>query len=229
MIFHAYVVGAQEANCYVVGDEQSREALVIDPGDNAPQLLEQFREHDLRVTAVLATHHHLDHTGGLHELLDALPEARFYMHRLDYPRIAQQISRASARTGRELAPPREPDRFLDHGDQLEVGGLTFTALHCPGHTPGSLCLYTAGGGAGGGPDTGIVFTGDVLFAGSIGRSDIPGGDGRQLIASIHEHLLTLPGETVVLPGHNQTTTIRDEHSLNPFLRDPDLAAGAAAE
>lgn len=229
MIFHGYVVGALGANCYVVGDEDSREALVIDPGDNAPELLEQFREHELRVTAVFATHHHLDHTGGLHELLAALPEARFYMHRLDYPRIAEQTSRATARMGRELTAPREPDRFLDHGDQLEAGGRTFTALHCPGHTPGSLCLYSAGDSAGGGPDGGLVFTGDVLFAGSIGRSDLPGGDGRQLIASIHEHLLTLPAETIVFPGHNQATTIRDEHSLNPFLRDPDLALGLDAE
>ena len=202
MIFLAYVVGAQEANCYVVGDEESREALVIDPGENAPELLEQFREHDLRVTAVLATHHHLDHTGSLHELLDALPDASFYMHELDYPRIAEQISRASARTGGELTPPREPDRFLDHGDQIEAGGRTFTALHCPGHTPGSLCLYTPGQ-----------------------RAGESSGDGPGLIAAIHEHLLTLPGETIVFPGHNQATTIRDEYSLNPFLHDPDLTAG----
>ena len=221
MIFKGYVVGAPEANCYVVGDEDSREVLVIDPGDDARQLLEQFRQHELRVTAVLATHHHSDHTGGVQELLDALPEAQFYMHRLDYAEIVNQSSGAGAGLGRESTPPREPDRFLEHGDEIAIGGESFTALHCPGHTPGSLCLYRAAGASG----EGMVFTGDVLFAGSIGRSDFRGGDSRALIASIHEHLLTLPTPTIVFPGHNQATTIGDEHALNPFLRDPDLAAG----
>ena len=221
MILQGYVVGGLGANCYVVGDEDNREVLVIDPGGDAPQLLEQFRQHEFRVTAVLATHHHSDHTGGVQELLDALPEAQFYMHHLDYAEITNQSSRARAGLGRESTPPREPDRFLEHGDVIEIGGQSFTALHCPGHTPGSLCVYRMAGASG----EGMVFTGDVLFQGSIGRTDFAGGDSRALIASIHQHLLTLPPKTIVFPGHNQPTTIGDEYALNPFLRDPDLAAG----
>ena len=222
MILQMYVVGALQANCYVVGDEQTREVLVIDPGDDAERLLEQLRERELRVTGVFATHSHLDHTGGVHELLEALPEARFYMHRLDYPQIAAQRSGARALMGREVSAPREPDRYLEHGDEISAGRHTFTALHCPGHTAGSLCLYGVhdaedGGDGGDGGGRGVVFTGDVLFAGSVGRSDFPGGDGAQLIASIRQQLLTLPDATTVLPGHNMATTISAEREHNPFL------------
>lgn len=207
MILQNYVVGRLSANCFVLADEQTNEALVVDPGDNAAELLEQFRERDFNVTAVLATHHHLDHSGGVHELLEALPDAKFYMHRLDYPQIAQSVATAAAWYGHEVTAPREPDRFLDHGDTIEIGNHSITALHCPGHTPGSLCLYVDG----------MVLTGDVLFQGSIGRSDFPGGDAATLIESIREHLLTLPDETKVLPGHNQPTTIGTERAHNPFL------------
>ncbi len=219
MILQGYVVGRLSANCFVLADEATNEALVVDPGDNAKELLEHFRERNFNVTGVLATHHHLDHSGGVHELLAALPDAQFYMHRLDYPQIEQSVATAAAWYGHEVTPPREPDRFLDHGDTIEIGSQSIAALHCPGHTPGSLCLYADG----------MVLTGDVLFQGSIGRTDFPGGDARTIIESIREHLLTLPAETIVFPGHNQATTIRDEHSLNPFLRDPDLALGLDAE
>ena len=207
MLIESFVVGRLQANCYAIGDEKSREVLIIDPGDNAPELLDRFREMELRVTGVLATHSHLDHTGGLHELLEGLPEAEFYMHRDDYAGIAQQAPSAPAWYGHEVTPPREPDRYVDHGDTIEIGNHSITALHCPGHTPGSLCLYVDG----------MVLTGDVLFQGSIGRSDFPGGDAATLIESIREHLLTLPDETKVLPGHNQPTTIGTERAHNPFL------------
>ncbi len=215
MILQAFAVGRLEANCYVVGDEESREVMVIDPGDDAPKLLEYFRARDLRVTTVFATHHHPDHTGGIHELLEALPEATFAMHRLDYPGVAQSASFAAAILGHELTPPREPDRYVEHGDTIEVGRHSFTALLCPGHTPGSLCLYGEH----------MVFTGDALFAGSIGRSDFPGGDAKQLVESIREHLLTLPDNTTVFPGHNGATTIGDERVVNPFLVNPRLTLG----
>ncbi len=215
MLVQGYVVGRLAANCFVLTDEESGDALVVDPGDNAVELLEQFRERKLNVTAILATHSHLDHSGGVHDLLEALPDANFYMHRLDYPQIAAQASMAAAWYGHEVTPPREPDRFLDHGDTIEVGDTSLTALHCPCHTPGSLCLYGEG----------TVFTGDVLFAGSVGRSDFPGGDAEALIRSIREHLLTLPDETSVLPGHNQSTTIRAERDQNPFLLDPRATLG----
>ncbi len=215
MILQGYVVGRIQANCYAVGDEDTREVLVIDPGDNVPELLERFREQDLRVTAVIATHQHLDHTGGIHELLEAAPEAKFYMHRVDYPGIAASAPSAAMWMGRPVTPPREPDRFLKHGDTLQVGRHSFTALHCPGHTPGSLCFAGEG----------VVFTGDVLFASSIGRTDLPGGDTRQLIESIRAHLMTLPDETRVFPGHNEATTIGDERQRNPYVVNPRATLG----
>ncbi|MBM3139592.1 MAG: MBL fold metallo-hydrolase [Chloroflexi bacterium] len=207
MILEGFVVGRIQANCFAVGDERTREVLVIDPGDQVVALLAEFHRRDFRVVAVTATHHHLDHTGGLHELLKALPEAEFLMHPLDYPQIAAGAPSAPAWYGRPVTPPRAPDRLLEHGEVVQVGAHAFRALHCPGHTPGSLCF--AGEGA--------VFTGDVLFQGSIGRFDFPGSDGRALIRSIRQHLLTLPDETVVYPGHGPATTIGDERRMNPFL------------
>ncbi len=159
---------------------------------------------------IVVTHHHLDHSGQAHELLEAHPEARFYMHRLDYPQIATAAASASSWYGHEVTAPREPDRLLEHGDSFEVGRHRFTVLHCPGHTPGSLCVYSD-------EQEGAVFTGDVLFAGSVGRSDFPGGDHDQLIRSISEHLTTLPDSTAVLPGHGPASTVIVEREQNPFL------------
>ena len=210
MILQGYVVGRLAANCMVIADDETRDALVIDPGDNATELLKQMVEQKFNVVGVLATHHHLDHTGGIHDMLEALPNAQFYMHQLDYPQIIAQAPTAEQWYGHAVTAPREPDRFLDHGDTIDVGSLSLTALHCPGHTPGSLCLFGEG----------VVLTGDVLFAGSVGRSDFPGGDAATLIRSIREHLLTLPDQTTVLPGHNQSTTVKQERETNPFLRDP---------
>lgn len=213
MILIALPVGRLQANCYLVGDEASREVLVIDPGDEAPRVLREVREQALRVVGVVVTHHHLDHSGAAAEVLSGSPDARFYMHRLDYPRIAESAPGAGQWYGHSVTPPPEPDRFLEHGDSIEVGRHSFQALHCPGHTPGSLCLYNADGADG----DGIVFTGDVLFSGSVGRSDFPGGDHNQLIASIKTHLLTLPDATLVLPGHLGGSTIERERRFNPFL------------
>lgn len=215
MILHSYTVGPLAANCYVAGDEESREVLVIDPGAAVPELLEKFRESDLKVTAVLATHHHPDHTGGIGEMLEALPDAAFYMHRLDYEQMAGSGGGGMRWFGQSSKPPREPDRYLDHGDTVQVGAHAFTALHCPGHTPGSLCYAGEG----------VVFTGDVLFARSIGRSDFPGGDARALLTAIRDHLMALPDETAVLPGHNERSTIGEERRLNPYVVNPGATLG----
>lgn len=210
MIRTAFVVGRIQANCFVVGDAQSGEVLVIDPGDDVAEVARELQRRELRPVAVLVTHHHLDHSGQAHELLETYPDAAFYMHRLDYPQIAASAPSAAAWFGHPVTPPREPDRFLDHGDTFAVGRHRMTVLHCPGHTPASLCVYSDF-------ERGLVFTGDVLFAGSVGRSDLPGGDHNQLIRSIEEHLTTLPDETVVLPGHGPASTVISERERNPFL------------
>lgn len=215
MLLQAFVVGRLQANCFAVGDEATREVMVIDPGDQAAALVDQFAQRDFRVTTVVATHHHLDHTGAIHDLLVALPEARFLMHALDYPQIAESAPTAVAWYGHPVTPPRAPDRWLEHGDEIVIGAHTFRALHCPGHTPGSVCI--AGDG--------VVFTGDVLFQGSIGRFDFPGSDGRALIRSIREQLLTLPDDTMVYPGHGAPTSIGEERAFNPYLVNPRAALG----
>jgi len=210
VLLRIYVVGPIQTNCYVVGDEETREVLVIDPGDSGPELLEALATDHLQVTHVFSTHHHVDHTAALHEVLTGAPEAQFAMSGLDYPLIAEFAPLAQQWYGREVTPPRAPDIDLQHGDVLRIGRREFTALHCPGHTPGSICLV----------GDGVAFTGDVLFQGSIGRSDLPGGDGRQLLESIHAQLLPLPDDTAVFPGHGPQSTIGAERTQNPFLQLP---------
>jgi hydroxyacylglutathione hydrolase len=221
VILETFAVGRLQANCYVVGDEDTREVLVIDPGDEGPALVEELAARGLRVVAVIASHSHLDHTGAVHDVLERLPEARFYMHRLDYPAIAVQAPSAPMWYGHDVTPPREPDRYVEHGEVLRAGRHEFTVLHCPGHTPGSICIYAP-------PEdgsAGSVFTGDVLFQGSIGRFDFPGSDGRALIRSIRDHLLSLPDDTAVHPGHGPSTGIAAERRHNPFLVNPRATLG----
>ena len=207
MILERLIVGRLQANCYLVGDEETREVIVVDPGDNALQIAEALRERAYGPVAVFVTHSHLDHSGGVHELLEAFPTAQFAMDPVDYEGMVMQAPTASSWYGHDVTIPRPPDRPLTHGDLLEAGQHRFTALQTPGHTPGSICLAGEG----------IVLTGDVLFQGSIGRFDFPGSDGPSLIRSIRQHLLTLPEETVVLPGHGAQTTVEVEARQNPFL------------
>lgn len=207
MILERFVVGRLQANCYVVGDEDTREVIIVDPGDNGEAIVREVRSRNYRPVAVFVTHAHLDHSGAAHEVLEGFPDAEFWMHQDDYDAIDPQKANASSWYGHPITVPRQPDRPLQHGEILHAGSLEFTALHTPGHTVGSICLA--------GP--GLVFTGDVLFQGSIGRSDFPGGDAQTLIRSIRDHLLTLPDDTMVLPGHNADTTIGTERTQNPFL------------
>jgi len=208
MIFQNFVVGRLQANCYVVGDEQTRDVMVVDPGDNGIELIEQFKQNDWNVTSVLVTHAHLDHSGAVFEILSSFPKAVFAMHELDYPLIAEQAPSASSWYGREISLPRVPDRYLLHGEKIQIGNsIEYKILFTPGHTPGHICIYGHG----------HVFTGDVLFQGSIGRSDFPGSNSEQLMNSIKDHLMSLSADTLVYSGHGPETTIENELQFNPFL------------
>jgi glyoxylase-like metal-dependent hydrolase (beta-lactamase superfamily II) len=209
MIFQNYVVGRLQANCYVVGDEQTQDVMIVDPGDNGAELVEQLKQNNWNVTWVLVTHAHLDHSGAVFDILSNFPKAIFAMHEVDYPLIGQQAPSASTWYGHEVSVPRAPDRYLVHGEKIQIGNLTeYEILFTPGHTPGHICIYGHS----------QVFTGDVLFQGSIGRSDFPGSNSEQLMNSIKEHLMTLPPDTVVHSGHGLETTIGNEIQFNPFLK-----------
>lgn len=193
-------------NAYIVGSKESGECILIDPGAQADLILREVEEAGLRVVLIVNTHGHGDHNGAVKEI-KARTSAEFRIHQADVRVMAASMSWAPMMIpGYEMPPP--PDGFLSDGDELRVGGVTLRVLETPGHTPGSVCFYGEG----------VVFTGDTLFKGSIGRFDLDGGNGPLLLESIESRLLTLPDETVVMPGHGEGSTIGDERLSNPFLR-----------
>jgi hydroxyacylglutathione hydrolase len=199
------VVGPLQVNCYIVADEKTRQAIVIDPGDDGEKVLDAVREQGLAVRYIVNTHAHFDHVGANKQVKDATG-AEILIHRED-DALLGNTARQARMFGMTAPASPKADRYLKHGDTVTVGDITLTVLHTPGHSAGGICL--AGGG--------VVFTGDALFAGSIGRTDLFGGDLMTLISSIKEHLLTLPDETVVLSGHGPGSTIGEERRENPFL------------
>jgi len=188
-------------NCYVVSDGD--EAIVIDPGDAAPELLAYLST--LKVTLVVNTHGHCDHCGGNAGVV-AATGAPLAIHRADVP-LLETLEHQGRMFGVPFPPSPVPDRFLEAGQVIKVGETQFEVRHAPGHSPGHVVLVTEG----------VAFVGDVLFEGSIGRTDLPGGDYGELIRSIHSQLLTLPDDTVVYSGHGPATTIGVERATNPFL------------
>jgi hydroxyacylglutathione hydrolase len=205
MKIHTLVVGAFEVNCYVVADE-ARRALVIDPGADADKVAAVIRRHDLSVAAYVCTHGHIDHVSGLAEVHRLFP-APIGMH----PRDAKwAFTQANQMLPFYPAPDQPPviERALADGQQWQDGDLKYQVLETPGHTPGGVCLYF--------PDEGVVFTGDTLFANSVGRTDLPGGNDRVLSQSLAK-LTALPDATRVCAGHGPETTIGQEKSANPFL------------
>lgn len=206
-----FPVGDLQANCYLVGCPRTREAAVVDPGGDAPRILDTLERAGLAPRWILATHGHPDHVAAARELQDRT-NARFAIHPDDIPLI-ERMEEASAWLGVPFAGVPGVGGALTDGAEISVGDLRLRVLHTPGHSPGSVCLLVeAPAGAGG-----RLLTGDTLFAGSIGRTDLPGGDGRRLLRSIHERLLALPDETPVLPGHGPETTIGEERRTNFFL------------
>lgn len=208
-------VGILQCNCSIVGDPVSREVLVIDPGDEVGRILELLGRHKLTVKAIVSTHAHIDHVGGLSKL-HKYTGAPVMMHREDVP-LYQAMDVQAAFLG--VAPPdvSEVHQFLTEGDTLEWGSLRAQVMHTPGHTPGSVSLYMP---ADGGKITLLhpqLFAGDTLFAGSIGRTDLWGGSMQQILDSLRRKLMELPDETLVHPGHGPRTTIGQERESNPFL------------
>ena len=197
-----------QCNCSIFGDEQTHEAIVIDPGDNIDDILAILEKHALKVKAIVITHAHIDHIGGAAKL-KAETGAPVYMNENDqelYDHLDVQAGWLGMRT-----PSRtEIDAAAREGDSLKLGPAEFHVLETPGHTQGSISLWI--------PAENKLVAGDTLFRDSIGRTDLPGGDGRQILASIHTKLMTLPEEAVVIPGHGPNTTIGREKDRNPFLR-----------
>jgi len=210
-------VGLLQCNCSIIGDPLAREALVLDPGDEVHRIMDLLGRHRLKVKAIVSTHAHIDHVGGLKKLHD-YTGAPVLMHRDDVP-LYQAMEMQAGFLGIEPPPLTEVDQFLREGDTLEWGGLAAQVIHTPGHTPGSSCLYLP-------PEAGkvtipapLLFAGDTLFAGSIGRTDLWGGSMEEIMDSLRGKLLALPDDTVVHPGHGASTTIGRERHSNPFLAD----------
>jgi hydroxyacylglutathione hydrolase len=232
MIRETFPVGPLQCNCSILGDEASHEAIVVDPGDEIPRLLALLAKHQLSVKQIVVTHAHIDHIAGALELKRITGAPVLYNQR-DLPLVAMMAEQAGW-IGVPVPKVAPPDDSLEDGRTIAVGtsdpnsvphssqpsamsgpppippGLTGTVLHTPGHTQGSVCLYL--------PAEKLLVAGDTLFAGSIGRTDLPGGDTSTILRSIHAKLLPLPDDTLVIPGHGRTTTIAAERESNPFLQ-----------
>jgi hydroxyacylglutathione hydrolase len=208
MIHEVLTVGPLQCNCSILGDETSREAIVVDPGDDISRIMALIRQHSLTVKQIVITHAHIDHIAGAAKL-KSLTGAPILYNQHDLPLVKMMDIQAGwLGIGTPEVPP--PDDTLDDNKLISITGLTGSILHTPGHTEGSVCLYL--------PTQSLLIAGDTLFAGSVGRTDLPGGNTRKLLASIHERLLTLPDEVTVIPGHGNRTTIGTERESNPFLQ-----------
>ena len=208
MIHEILPVGLLACNCSILGDEETHEGMVVDPGDDVAAILRIVKRHGLRITTIVVTHAHIDHIGGAQKL-KAATGAAVLMNANDLP-LYDQLDMQAAWLGIPTPERAEIDTPAREGERLWVGSSGVDVLDTPGHTPGSISLWI--------PAEKKLLSGDTLFRDSIGRTDLPGGDGRQILDSIREKLLPLPDETLVIPGHGETTTIAREREFNYFLR-----------
>ena len=204
MLIKSLVVGPLQVNCFVISDEKTGESMVIDPGDEPDRIIDVIKGNGLKVKYIICTHAHFDHVGGITEIKDET-DAKIVIHQEERELYNSAMDQA-AFWGYELAPLPEPDMFVREGDKIEIGHLSFEVFHSPGHSPGGICLYGEG----------VVFTGDTLFAGSVGRTDFYGGDINKLKKSFLR-LMSLPPDTKVFCGHGPASNISREKASNFFM------------
>ena len=207
MIHEIIAVGPLQCNCSVIGDEGTREAMVIDPGADINDVLALVSKHGLTVKQIVITHAHIDHVGGAMKLRQ-ITGAPILLNQNDYA-LLKMLDVQASWVGMASPGKVEIDQELGEGEKLRAGSLEANVLHTPGHTEGSVCLYF--------PAQQKLIAGDTLFAGSIGRTDLPGGSLEKIMSSLHQRVLALPDETIVVPGHGPLTTIGEERERNPFL------------
>jgi glyoxylase-like metal-dependent hydrolase (beta-lactamase superfamily II) len=208
MILEVFPVGPLAANCILIGDEQAGEALVIDPGAEAKRIHRRVTELGLKVKEILLTHAHIDHVGAAFQLKH-LTDAPIYLHENDLE-LLNSLDAQAAWLGMVAPEVSQPDEGLHDGQTVGLERINAKVLHSPGHTQGSVCFYFAA--------QGLLIAGDTLFAGSVGRTDLPGGNYEHLMRSLQTQLMPLPDETRVISGHGPATTIGEERRNNPFLR-----------
>jgi hydroxyacylglutathione hydrolase len=208
VILEMLTVGPFQENCYVIGDESSGAGAVIDPGDEAVRIALLVEQTGLQVEQIVITHAHIDHVGAVAALVDEY-SCPVLMHAEAEPML-EQLPTQTMMMGLRFGKVPKVDRYVEDNEVLTVGGLELRSLYTPGHAPGHLAFYVEG--------EGMVLSGDALFAGSVGRVDLPGGSMEVLMRSIEQRLLTLPDETRVYPGHGPPTTIGEEKMNNPFVR-----------
>jgi len=204
MIIHTLPVGPLQANCHILGCMETKKAAVIDPGGDPDKILLSLARDQLTLEAIINTHGHFDHVAG-NTALKKATGADLMIHPLDAP-LLKEAAHSAAQWGIRVEDSPQPDRLLNDGDTVKVGNIVLTVLHTPGHTPGGICLWSDK----------VAFVGDTLFAGSIGRTDFPGGDHQTLITSIRTKLFALPDDVTVYTGHMTNTTIGREKQFNPF-------------
>ncbi len=197
--------GVYQENCYILADPETGDAVIIDPGEDSDLFLRRMETEGFTLRAVWLTHAHLDHILGVKDVVER-SGAPLHMHPADRP-LYDGIAEQGAWLGVQAPQPPAPDHDLAHGDALQLGGLELEVRHVPGHSPGSVAFVGHG----------VAIVGDAIFAGSVGRVDLPGGDGGTLLASIRDQLMTLPDETIVYSGHGPETTIGAERRANPFV------------
>lgn len=208
MIHKIFPVGPLQCNCSVIGDEKTHEAMVIDPGDQIEGILDILRQEKLTLKQIVITHAHIDHVGGAMKL-KAATGAPILMNQNDYA-LLKMLDMQAAWIGMRPPGDVQVDETISQGRVLKIGQISSNVIHTPGHTEGSICVYF--------PAEKKLIAGDTLFAGSIGRTDLPGGSMDKIMRSLHTQVLALPDETEVVPGHGPMTTIGEERETNPFLQ-----------